>query len=307
MRASVVVPARNRLSLLARTLETLVDQDLSPADYEIIVCDDGSTQDIAAVLARFAAAPVVIRLNRQPPHGPAAARNLGIRLSAAPIVIFVDSDVEADKALVRCLLSAFAAHEEWAGAEAALYPLGEPAGVLWDAPASLGGGRYHTAGIAYRRAVLLAVGGFDEEFTLPACEDVELAVRVLARGPIGFVPDAKVWHPRRRVTAGTHWRWRHHWRYQTILAVRYGILAFPDRPCGPFPRLRVAWAAVASLPGGRLWSALKASPDAPCEACLGSLLALFDIVCGLWMLPSILFAAVPVRRDNMVHRRSGQA
>jgi glycosyltransferase involved in cell wall biosynthesis len=302
--ASVVVPARNRLGPLARTLETLIHQDLSPAEYEIIVCDDGSTEEVATVVAHFAAAPVAIRLNRQPRLGPAAARNLGIRLSAAPVVIFVDSDIEADQALVRHLLAALDSHVEWVGAEAALHPIGEHTGVLWDAPASIAGGRYHTAAIAYRRAVLLAVGGFDEDFRLPACEDVELAMRVLARGPIGFVPHAKARHRRRRVTAATHWRWRRHWRYQTILAARYGILAFPGRTCGPFPRPRVAWAALASLPAGRLWSAVKAAPQTPGDACLGSLYALFDIACGLSALPSILCAAVPPRRDYLAHSRS---
>ena len=299
LRASVVVPVRNRLDLLVRTLETLTQQDFPAAEYEIIVCDDGSVVDVTHVLARFVDAPVSIRLEKQVPLGPAAARNLGIRSSHAPVLIFVDSDVEADRALIRCLVEALQAYPEWQGAEAALRPAGGEAGILWDAPASMDGGHYHTAAIAYRREVLLAVGGFDEEFRLPACEDVELAMRVLEHGPIGFVPKAKVWHPRRKITGRTHWRWRRHWRYETILAVRYGILAFPGRSCGRFPRLRVGWAAVATLPAGRFLSALKACASAPSDACLAALYALFDVLCGLWVLPSILFAPVPARRNYL--------
>src|SRR5262249_52368260 len=159
------------------------------------------------------------------------------------------------------------------------------------------GGHYHTAAIAYRREVLLAVGGFDEEFKLPACEDVELAMRVLEHGRIGFVPEAKVRHPPRKITGLAHWHWRQHWRYETILAVRYGILAFPDKACGSFPRMRVALAAMATLPAGRLLSALKSCADAPADAFLAALYALFDVFCGLWALPSILFAPVPARLD----------
>jgi glycosyltransferase involved in cell wall biosynthesis len=299
LRASVVVPVRNRADLLTRTLETLVAQDFPAPAYDIIVCDDGSADDITEVLTRFSAGPVAIRLAKQAPLGPAAARNLGIRESDAPVVIFVDSDVLADRALIVTLIGALHTHPEWQGAEAALHPVGKVIGPLWDAPTSTEGGRYHTAAIAYRRDVLLAVGGFDEEFNLPACEDVELAMRVLEHGPIGFVPKAKVWHPSRRVTGAMHWRWRRHWRYETILAVRYGILAFPGRSCGPFPRLRVAWAALVTLPAGRILAALKNCAKTPRDACLAALYALFDMLCGLLVLPSILFAPIPARRDYL--------
>jgi GT2 family glycosyltransferase len=307
LRVSVVVPVRNRMDLLARALETLIEQSFPAAEYEIIVCNDGSTDDVAGALTRFSAAPVDIRLEEQPPLGPAAARNLGIRRSHAPQLIFVDSDVQADRTLIRSLVEALDAHPEWLGAEAALHPAGKEMGILWDAPVSTSGGHYHTAAIAYRREVLLAVGGFDEEFKLPACEDVELAMRVLEHGRIGFVPEAKVWHPRRKITGLVHWRWRRHWRYETILAVRYGILAFPGKSCGSFPRMRVALAAVATLPAGRFLSALKSRVDAPTDSFLAALYALFDVLCGLWVLPSILFAPVPARRDYLGISTRGEA
>lgn len=298
-RATVVVPVRNRPELLAQALARLVDQDLPPADYEIVVCDDGSTEDIASVVHGFATAAVPLRLETQPPLGPAAARNLGVRASSAPIVVFVDSDVQVDRSMLRLLLDSLDEHPDWQGAEAALHPSGGETGVLWDAPASMEGGRYHTAAIAYRRSVLLAVGGFDETFKLPACEDVEIAVRVLQHGPIGFVPEATARHPRRRVTGATHWKWRRHWRYETILAVRYGILAFPGKRCGPLPRLRVAWAAVVTLPAGRFLAALRAMAKAPADGLAAGAFALFDVLCGLCALPSIILAAPPERRDYL--------
>jgi GT2 family glycosyltransferase len=299
LRASIVVPVRDRADLLASALKSLAAQDFPDADYEIIVCDDGSHEDIGAAVQRLSCRSPAMRVARQPPLGPAAARNLGIRLARAPIVIFIDSDVVADSRLVASLVGALDARSDWLGAEAALHPLGDDDGILWDAPSSAEGGHYHTAAIAYRRDALWEAGGFDEEFRLPACEDVELAVRVLARGTIGFVPAAKVWHPRRRVTRSTHWRWRHHWRYETILAVRYGILAFPGRPCGAYPRLRVAAAALATLPAGRLLAALSAWRKSPRSALLAACYAVLDVVCGLWVLPSILFAPVPLRRHYL--------
>jgi len=299
IRASVVIPVRNRPDLLQRTLETLVAQDLAPAEYEIIVCDDGSSDDIETLVRQFQTGPVQVRFEKQLPAGPAAARNLGIRASASAILIFFDSDVLIDASAARLLLAALDSHPEWKGAEAALHPIGEEFGVLWDAPSSLEGGRYHTAAIAYRRNVLLKVGGFDEQFTLPACEDVELAIRVLSYGPIGFVPQAIVCHPMRRITWTTHWRWRRHWQFETILALRYGIMAFPGKRSGKFPRLRIALSALITLPAGRLLTALKSAGAAPKDAFIASFLALFDVACGLSALPTILLHPLPTRRHYL--------
>jgi glycosyltransferase involved in cell wall biosynthesis len=299
LRASIVVPVRNRPDLLERTLQTLVAQDMPASEYEIVICDDGSTENIQAVVKRSTTAPVRIRFVRQPPLGPAAARNLGVRASQSAIILFIDSDVLVDSTAVRQLIDALDSKPEWKGAEACLHPIGEEVGALWDAPVSMDGGRYHTAAIAYRRDALLAVGGFDEQFMLPACEDVEIALRVLELGPIGFVQEAVVSHPKRRVTWRTHWRWRKHWRYNTIIALRYGVLAFPGKSCGPFPRLRVAWSALVTLPGGRLLVAFRGMGVAPRDALTAALLALFDLACGAIALATILTVPLCQRRNYL--------
>ncbi len=296
---SVVVPVRNRPELLDHALTSLAAQDFPAHQMEVIVCDDGSTDDIQSVVSRFQSGAVLVKLVAQPPTGPAAARNLGIRASIAPIILFVDSDVVADRSLVRKLVEALADHPLWQGAEAALKPAGGQEGILWDAPASVQGGHYHTAAIAYRRAALVAVGGFDEGFKLPACEDVELAMCILKLGEIGFVFDAVAWHPRRRVTALTHWRWRRHWYYEMILAARYGILAFPEKPCGSLYRMRLAWAAVVTLPAGRFLGAVGALTREPVAAVLAGWYAILDVAFGAFALPDILWAPVPDRRRHL--------
>lgn len=296
---SVVVPVRNRPELLAQALSSLISQDFPAERLEIVVCDDGSTDDIASVTSGHESSFPLVRLLRQPAVGPAAARNLGVRATESQIVVFVDSDVIADRRMLTQLVKALDDHPEWQGAEAALKPIGNQNGILWDAPDSSNGGHYHTAAIAYRRAALIAAGGFDEAFELPACEDVELAMRILSLGKIGFVADAIAWHPRRPVTARTHWRWRRHWYYEMILAVRYGILAFPGKPCGNWPRLRLALAAVATLPAGRLLAAIARLRREPAAATRASFYAMLDVVCGVAVLPKILWAAVPPRRNYL--------
>jgi glycosyltransferase involved in cell wall biosynthesis len=84
---SVIIPAFNRAHLIGETLRSLLMQT-KPAD-EIIVVDDGSTDDTAAVAAGFGPPVKVIR---QANAGPAAARNTGFRASCGEFIHFFDSD-----------------------------------------------------------------------------------------------------------------------------------------------------------------------------------------------------------------------
>jgi GT2 family glycosyltransferase len=295
LKVCVVVPVRNRPDLLQSCLRSLQAQDWPSDSYEIFVCDDGSTSNMAAAAAEFRRGLPRVSLLHQPPKGPAVARNMGVRATRADILICLDSDVICSQDFLKKLISAMQSHPDWVAAEARIEPIEAEEGPLWDAPECQTGGRYHTAAIAYRRDALLRAGGFDETFPLAACEDVELAVRLLEQGTIGFVPEAVVRHPRRRVTMRTHWVWRQHWRYVMILAKRYGFLAFPGHQVGPFPRLRVALAAVMTLPAGRFLEGLKHMTDHPYEGVMACMYAVFDVFCGVSALPVILIGKIPPR------------
>jgi glycosyltransferase involved in cell wall biosynthesis len=84
---SVIIPAYNRESLIGPTLESLLGQT-KPA-MEIIVVDDGSTDDTAGVASSFGP---VVRVIHQKNQGPAAARNNGFRQSRGDFIHFFDSD-----------------------------------------------------------------------------------------------------------------------------------------------------------------------------------------------------------------------
>lgn len=84
---SVVVPTYNRADLIGETLERILAQTVPPA--EVIVVDDGSTDDTPAVLARFGAR---IRVERIENSGEIDARNHGIRLARGTLIAFCDSD-----------------------------------------------------------------------------------------------------------------------------------------------------------------------------------------------------------------------
>jgi GT2 family glycosyltransferase len=238
-----------------------------------------------------------LRLLRQDTKGPAAARNLGFRSSEASIFICVDSDVVCEQYFLLRICEALDQHPDWVAAETTVLPMGEKS-PLYDAPENHGG-TYVSAAVGYRSQALCQVGGFDEVFQHAACEDAEIGARLLTLGIFGYVPDAVVYHPSRRVTFGTHWRWRKFWRYVMILAKRYGFLAFPGKPAGPFPRLRVALAAVVTLPAGRLLESLSFLKSSLAVGAQTFVYGLFDVLCGFCALPDILFSSVPERRDYL--------
>jgi glycosyltransferase involved in cell wall biosynthesis len=84
-RITVIIPAFNRAHLVGEAIQSVLDQDL--AAHEIIVVDDGSTDDTAAVAARYP-----VRVISQENRGTGGARNRGIVESSGGLLAFLDSD-----------------------------------------------------------------------------------------------------------------------------------------------------------------------------------------------------------------------
>jgi glycosyltransferase involved in cell wall biosynthesis len=86
-RVSVILPVRNQAAFLGASLDSVFRQPYD--DCEVIVVDDGSTEDLAPAVAPWRDR---IRLVRQPPRGVAAATNHGARLATGEILAFHDAD-----------------------------------------------------------------------------------------------------------------------------------------------------------------------------------------------------------------------
>lgn len=84
---SIVIPTYNRARLLEETLASVFAQE--ETDYEVLVVDDGSTDDTLETLARYGER---VRVFQQRNAGPGAARNLGIQEARGDYVVFLDSD-----------------------------------------------------------------------------------------------------------------------------------------------------------------------------------------------------------------------
>ena len=87
---SVVIPYLNRRHTMRRAVDSVLQQTMQ--DFEIIVVDDASSDDLAAALSPYAADKRVRSLRHPVNKGPAAARNSGIAAAAGRFVAFLDSD-----------------------------------------------------------------------------------------------------------------------------------------------------------------------------------------------------------------------
>jgi glycosyltransferase involved in cell wall biosynthesis len=86
---SVVLPVHNRSDMLRRAIQSVINQTLK--DWELIVVDDGSTDDSVAVARSFGDERIKV-IERRENRGGNAARNAGVRAAQAPLVAFLDSD-----------------------------------------------------------------------------------------------------------------------------------------------------------------------------------------------------------------------
>ncbi|MDQ7849524.1 MAG: glycosyltransferase family A protein [Armatimonadota bacterium] len=193
---SVIIPTYNRAELLPRVLENLVRQDLPPELYEVLVVDDGSTDETPSLVGARAAVDGRIRLLRWPENrGRSAARNEGVRQARGEIVVFIDSDV-----LVR---PDFLAHHMDVHRRASRAVLCRgPVVAIPDIrlperlPATrLSPSYLDTANASLPRSELLGAGLFDEGFRAYGWEDIDLGFRLQRRGLRRvFRPEAVAFH-----------------------------------------------------------------------------------------------------------------
>ena len=219
-----MIPTFNGSSRIGNCLDALVGQ-VAGRDAEILVVDDGSTDDTAGVVERYPG----VRLFSQGNAGPATARNRGAIEARGAIILFTDDD---------CVPM-----PDWL--DAMLEPFKNPAvvatkGIYRTCQQRLTArfvqieyeDRYRlmagldcidfvdTYSAAFRRDRFLEMSGYDDSFPVACAEDIELSYRMSARGwKMKFAPAAIVYH--------THpdgfWRYlkkKYKFAFWRVLAVR---------------------------------------------------------------------------------------
>jgi glycosyltransferase involved in cell wall biosynthesis len=207
---SVIVPTRNRARLAKETLDSLLAQDYPAERYEIIVVDDGSTDNTADVLRVFADSgnDPSVKYVRRDAMSANAARNEGIRVSTGDPIVFVDDDIEAPAGWLQALVEATVGNPDagCVGGRIRLRLEGKPPRLCGREPfgeteLDLGDEEVEaravwSANMAVPRAAFDKVGLFNETLRIAGDEE-EWEVRLAAAGGrIVYTPHAWLWHRR---------------------------------------------------------------------------------------------------------------
>jgi GT2 family glycosyltransferase len=193
---SVQLCTFNRRRLIGRVLEALFHQDLDPDRYEIVLVDDGSTDNsYEEVLSRLSP-PCAFQLVRQRNAGLARGRNVGIERARGEIILFMDDDVLATPALLSAHVSFHRRHSRSICRGVAINVesfdhLPAPAYSL----RNYSGAYFWTTNVSVPRALVEEAGRFDERFREYGWEDLELGLRLRRMGvPSVLNRDAVVYH-----------------------------------------------------------------------------------------------------------------
>ena len=199
---SIIIPYHNSSETIEKLLLSIKGSKHAPS-YEVILVDDGSTEKFSSEIKHL---PIrMLRFDRN--HGPAVARNRGVRVARGKFVVFLDSDVELfgdtlhniakiytdDPDIValtgvwvkeqksRDFFPNFKALRDWS------YWINErdKSGYYF---------LFSTRIASIKRSVFLRLGGFDETYPAPLVEDIELTYRIARRYAIIFAPNVRVRH-----------------------------------------------------------------------------------------------------------------
>ncbi|MFN3512261.1 MAG: glycosyltransferase family 2 protein [Phenylobacterium sp.] len=211
MKISVIVATRNRAGQVAPALESIVAaaQGAPAVEVEVVLVDNGSTDETAAVVAAEATrCPLRVIPAMEPEPGLSRARNLGLQKATGDVIAFTDDDCRMTPAYFADLARHYR-KLEGPFVLGGRVELGDPADLPFtiktdDQPARLGGevhpgGFVHGANMTAPREVFDLVGRFDVRFgaggRFQSAEDTDFLVRARRAGvPVLYAPDMAVRH-----------------------------------------------------------------------------------------------------------------
>jgi glycosyltransferase involved in cell wall biosynthesis len=199
---SVVLPAYNAAKFLAQTLESVLSQ--SYGNFEVLLVDDGSSDQTAAIARQFAAQDSRLQVIQQPNAGVAAARNVGIAQAQGGLIAPIDADDLWQPDYLHKMVTKWSQSPPQVGV---IYAWSEDI----DGENQLTGG-YHVATIGgnvyplllchnflgnasatlMRRDLLVQIGGYDVGMRAAAaqgCEDWDLYLRLAVLCEFAVVPE----------------------------------------------------------------------------------------------------------------------
>ena len=253
---SVIIPVRNGAATIGQQLSALADADPPRVMFEVIVADNGSSDETASIAASFARRMRVRVVDASRRTGANAARNVGVANAEGEWLLFCDADDEVDRAWLTQMEVAFENGHSLVGGPIDYRELNSPLARSWRGndeetvmtmfgflPAA------HFANMGMTRATFDRLDGLDESFTHGG-DDVELCWRAQLAGiELHEVPGAIV-NYRLRPSLREHCRqFVHYGTSEVILYRRFKDAGMARRPLAAagtdlwwlFTRLPFAW------------------------------------------------------------------
>jgi GT2 family glycosyltransferase len=275
---TVLLATRNRAALLAQTLQGIAEQRLGDLIAEIVVAENGSTDDTQQVLADFRTR-LPLTVVHEPTVGKSRALNRALAVADGALLVFTDDDVVPDAdwlATLKQVADRWPAHAIIGGRVTPLYPPDTPAwlrthGIAapafsWFEPASEEGPISITpfgpnfavqAAALHGLAFAEEIGPAGDDYAM-GCES-ELLRRLVARGErIVYTPDATVAHVIRPEQLTHQWLFARAFRYgrgQTRMEAAADVPLLAGIPRHLWRTLAGAWLqmATARWRGARAW------------------------------------------------------
>ncbi|MBU0559463.1 MAG: glycosyltransferase [Bacteroidota bacterium] len=209
---TVIVPAYNRAEEISELLLSLALQTIPRSDFEIIIVDDGSTDNTESIVSKFVSdTKLNLRFLKQDHKGPGEARNLGMDHAFGNYLIFIDSDCIADKDWLTAYKNAIGniSPAGFGGPDKVLpnfSPIQKAIDYSMTSFITTGGIRGHSKkkiskyyprsfNMGVRSDVVKKIGGMNK---LRHGQDIEFSHRIISTGePVIKVQDAVVYHKRR--------------------------------------------------------------------------------------------------------------
>jgi glycosyltransferase involved in cell wall biosynthesis len=207
MDASIIIAVYNRSELLSQVLSALAKQTYTINKFEVVIVDDGSTENIELFIKKFNIPFNLKFIKNNQNRGRAVARNIGINNASSDLIIFLDSDMIAVPELVEKHIEYHKKNENAVGIgniitsptvnPTALSKYYDIKGVHKCKAGDRIPYRYFVSGnSSVRKKVLLDVGLFDENFVAYGGEDLELAYRLhkIKNVEFGYIESAISYH-----------------------------------------------------------------------------------------------------------------
>ncbi len=205
LKISIIIPVKDHTGFLTKLLTTIREHAPSQVNYEIIVVDDGSRENLDPLVTEYQ----VLYHREETSKGPAHARNVGAEMASAPLFFFLDADLEYPQGLMEHALSLLQQEPELAAISFIDHPYCVADGIIKNYGALIENYFYNKMvdgrpvariqGFTTRNGIVKAeafraIGGFNESYTTNAMEDYEFGKRLAARFPVAMSNGPLIYH-----------------------------------------------------------------------------------------------------------------